>query len=460
MILVMGILGFRAYFSARTHYHETQDIMTHGVASQALIARLETQMSAFEAAKKKFRITRDPLYLALGERHRLMLKSTADEFLEVIRKGFPELYDRCLSPIQQLLKSEQREIARQALSDILRILDESRQMKLRHAHDSALGLFRLIVLSLLLTITLTAWIVYTFHFKLFKPVDRLRNALNRIHDGELTFRVEPIPEVLEIRQLAESFNLMAERLESLQKAKGDFLATISHEIKNPLAALKEGLSFLTSRGESLSPYAKSRGFSACQLSAKRLESIIGNLLKSSFAESGFFQFDLSTQDLSEAIHAAIEEVRPLADKRQVEIECTAPSELMVSFNRDGIIQILENLLINAIKYGEGGAPVQVKVGLCEASDGFNAKLQVPHVEVSVENKGQGLGTDDHSKLFERFFRGDNSAGKSGLGLGLYVVKRIVEAHHGEVRAEFAQGRTCIRFWVPRSYETQLERRGA
>ncbi len=459
---MMGILGFRAYFSARTHYHETQELITYGVSSQTLIAQLESDAGAFSLARKKANITRDSTYITLQERHLAALKVSSETFLGIIRQGFPELYERCLPPLAQLTDPHAG-VARAALLELHRVLDESRQVKLRHAHDSALSIFRLIVLSLFLTILLTVWISYVFRYGLFKPIDRLRDALERIHDGDLTFRLDPLPDVLEIRHLAKSFNIMAERLESLQRAKSDFLATLSHEIKNPLAALREGLSFLTSRGESLSPYAKSRGFSACQLSAKRLESIIGNLLKSSFSENGFFEFDLATQDLSEAIHAAIEEVRPLANKKEVEIECSAPPELMAAFNRDGMIQILENLLINAIKYGEGGTPVKVTVAACDSagvSDSGETKLHVPHVEISVENRGQGPAIDDQAKLFDRFYRGNNTGGKAGLGLGLYVVKRIVEAHHGNVRAEFHDGVTCFRFWVPRIYNTQIDRRGA
>jgi signal transduction histidine kinase len=303
-----------------------------------------------------------------------------------------------------------------------------------------------------LSIVVTAWVIYLFRKGLIEPIRRVNDATFRIHSGDLTTRVSLKTGVAELRNTARSFNEMAEQLETLDQAKKDFLATISHEIKNPLAALKEGLGVLAYHGESLSSESRAKGFSACLIASKRLETMINNLLRVSRGEAGWHQVDGTTRNLNQAIGMAIEEIRPLSEKKGMAVLLDAPEDLTAAFNWDGMIQVFENLLLNAVKYGQEKTPIQI-----HAARGSRPVMgrgeSIPHVEISVSNQGLAIPESERKRIFERFYRGSNAMANSGLGIGLHVVRRVIEAHHGEIVAECDGARTRFRFWFPEAYES-------
>jgi signal transduction histidine kinase len=244
---------------------------------------------------------------------------------------------------------------------------------------------------------------------------------------------------------------MAERLEHLDSAKTEFLATISHEIKNPLAALKEGMNLLASQGDSMLPHARSKAFSACLIASKRLESMINNLLNPSRMEMGLFDFDLTPKDLTAAIQTAMDEVRPLAQKKGMAIEYSGGEGILAAFNWDGMVQVFENLLLNAIKYGNENTTIEIRAALKSRTI---EKAELPHLELAVINDGRAIPEAELAQVFERFYRGANSKLQQGMGLGLHVVKRIVEAHHGGISAACEAGKTRFELWIPGRYETE------
>src|SRR5262249_25193429 len=158
--------------------------------------------------------------------------------------------------------------------------------------------------------------------------------------------------------------------------------------------------------------------------SKRLESMINNLLHHSRMEAGLYQFDLTQKDLSTAGQTAIEEVRPLADRKTMTIQYQGVPGIQAAFNWDGKVPGFVNLLLNAIKYGQENTPIEVDAQL-------ERKGPVPNVVVSVLNQGEPIPASELSRLFERFYRGANSGPQKGMGLGLHVVKKIVEAHNGD-----------------------------
>jgi signal transduction histidine kinase len=269
-----------------------------------------------------------------------------------------------------------------------------------------------------------------------EPLEQLNQATDRIKAGNLSYRIDSqgIVQLRELEELARSFNSMAERLEALDQAKRDFLMMISHEIKNPMAALKEGLSLLTApekENRKLSPEAHKRCVSACQIASKRLEYMINNLLSLSRSETGMFKFDLTQQNFVLAVQSSVAEVRPLADKKGMQIQVSCPENIRISFDREAMVQALVNLLLNAIKYGSENSTIEVQVS-AEPAHG---------VEVSVTNIGKVIAPSELTRVFDRFYRGQNSGSQQGMGIGLHVVKKVVEAHKGFVSALSEAGRT-------------------
>lgn len=433
LLFLVGLLGTRAYSSARTHYREVRELADQDLTAQSALLRIEAGSAARDQTRRKFLITHDPAYAALADKQQDLIDAAASDLAGALASSYPDLEPRAWA-----LKSGGD--VRQLSDD----LGERREAKLQHAHLAALALLRLIVLALSLSAITTAWLLYFFYRGLIQPLGALKEATGRIRDGELSHRMRTDQGVGDLRELAESFNSMAARLESLDRSKNEFLATVSHEIRNPLAALKEGLSLLVARGEELPAPARAKGFAACLIASKRLEAMINNLLNFSKIEGGLFDLNLTCRDLSAAIQTAIDEVRPIADKRGIGIRFDGPPELVTAFHWDGMVQVLENLILNAIKYGDENSAIEVEARSLARSD----ESRVPRIEISVTNQGQPVAQAEVSKLFERFYRGSNAHGRSGMGLGLHVVKRIVEAHHGSVSAECESERTRVRVWIP------------
>jgi signal transduction histidine kinase len=429
------LLGTKAYSVARTHFAELSELANHDMKAQGLLVRLEGLASQRDQARRKFRITRDAEYRDLTEHYDELLREAANELQANLANTDPELHFQGMSDAHEL---------RQQLA-------ARRNKTLAHSHEAAQGLLRLILLALILSGVITAWLLTLFYRGLLDPLSKLKDATARIRGGDLSFRLQTDSGVSELRELAGSFNQMAERLEHLDAAKKEFLATVSHEIKNPLAALKEGMNLLATQGDSMLPNARSRAYSACLISAKRLESMINNLLHHSRMEMGLFDFDLTPKDLAAVIHTAMEEVRPLAQKKGMTIEYRGDPEIPAAFNWSGMVQVFENLLLNAIKYGNENSIIEIQSRTTQKQL-ENAEL--PHLELAVVNDGAKLPEQELSQVFDRFYRGRNSGQQQGMGLGLHVVKKIVEAHHGGITAATEAGKTRFQLWIPGRYETE------
>lgn len=442
MVCLIGLLGIRAYLVADSHSTDLRELSDRDMRAQTLLDRIEIAASSHREAARKFAITRDPAYQRLAVHEHIGLRRLTDSLKELLAVAHPKLV-----PATNVL-SDRRQI--QGLRDAL---DGKRKLRLQRAEHEAAGLLRLILFALLLSIGIAAWLIYFFYDGLMVPLRALSDATSRIRAGELSFRIPRRRGVTELRELCQSFNAMAERLENLEVAKAEFLATVSHEFKNPLAALKEGLALLANKESSLSQAGRDKTFAACVIASKRLESMMNNLLMHARAENGLFRFDITPKDLRPAIDLAIQEAGPLAAKRGMSIRFEPAGELHAAFNFDGIVHALENLIINAVKYGSDKSLIDVHARPLEQALERAAGPPLPFVEISISNSGKPIAPGELAQVFDRFYRGPGATDPQGLGLGLHVVKKIVEAHHGTVTAQSTGGRTIMTIRIPSAYES-------
>jgi signal transduction histidine kinase/FixJ family two-component response regulator len=224
--------------------------------------------------------------------------------------------------------------------------------------------------------------------------------------------------------------------ERTSRMKDEFLATLSHELRTPLNAIL-GWTQLLKRDQQ-DPEMVSEAISVIERNARAQTQLIEDLLDMSRIISGNVRLDVQGVELSEIINAAMEGVKPAAERKGVRLEKVI-DRLVGPFSCDPgrLQQVLWNLLTNAIKFTPKGGKVRVLAEIIQS-----------HVEISVADTGEGISPDFLPHLFERFSQADGSAKRKhrGLGLGLSIVKNLIEMHGGTVQANSrgeGQGATFI-----------------
>jgi signal transduction histidine kinase len=261
----------------------------------------------------------------------------------------------------------------------------------------------------------------------FRPALKLVGAIDRYARGERTVRAsEQGPE--EFRTIAHRFNDMASTLERQRAGQLAFLAGVAHDIRNPLAALKLATAALPP-DQALPPEPRLRQVLArIDRQIDRLDRMVYDFLDASRVESGNLDLQLDDHDIRSLARATLDLFEPATRTHELVLDVPdAPVRLRCDAMR--IEQVLTNLVSNAIKYSPKGGPVRVAI---EPRHG--------EVAVVVADKGVGMSPDDIEHAFEPFRRAAPSTDAiPGAGLGLFVARRIVEAHGGRIVVESAQG---------------------
>jgi two-component system, chemotaxis family, CheB/CheR fusion protein len=228
--------------------------------------------------------------------------------------------------------------------------------------------------------------------------------------------------------------LARQEAETANRAKDDFLSNLSHELRNPLTAIIGWAQLIQSH--KLDAARIDRGLEVIYHSAKAQSQLIEDMLDLSRIASGKLHLNLQRLDLVSAINVAISAAELAAKAKSIQIGANLNSTI-VRGDIDKLGQVLWNLLTNAIKFTPAGGRVEITLTTVQT-----------FAQIRVSDTGQGIGTELLLHIFDRFHQGDATSSKSshGLGLGLSIVRHIVELHHGTVRAESAgegQGTTLI-----------------
>ena len=254
--------------------------------------------------------------------------------------------------------------------------------------------------------------------------DRVIGTLTIIEDvtervareGELQAQLEDRSRLLSNEKLARNEAERANRL------KDEFLATISHELRNPLNAIL-GWAHMMRLG-TLTPANMERAVDTIYRNAKSQSQLVSDLLDVSRIISGKLRLDVRTVDLLYIVNAALDSIRPAADAKSIRLQTMLdPATGPISGDADRLQQIVWNLLTNAVKFTPKGGRIQVKVQRVDS-----------HVEIVVSDSGVGISKDFLPYVFDRFRQADASTTRihGGLGLGLSIVHQLVDLHGGTV----------------------------
>jgi signal transduction histidine kinase len=270
----------------------------------------------------------------------------------------------------------------------------------------------------------------------FRPVFHIGDAMGRFGRGERSARApERGPE--ELCEIAQRFNQMAEALERQRIAQLTFLAGVAHDLRNPLAALRSSAELLD--GSAPPAEERLRRVSAIvHRQVDRIDRMLGDLLDAARIEAGELELRREVCSVSNIAEEIVGLYRESTRSHQIELEAEETAIVQADPTRLG--QVLTNLISNGIKYSPGGGTVAVAV----AVDG-------DEVAISVADQGIGIDPADLARIFEPFQRaGAARDAAPGTGLGLSVVRRIVEAHGGRIRVDSRPGRGSV-------FEVRLER---
>jgi two-component system sensor histidine kinase BaeS len=274
---------------------------------------------------------------------------------------------------------------------------------------------------------LLAWLLA---IRLARPLDEIARAARRVARGEYQARVQRAgPD--EMASLADSFNQMAESLQQQERMRREFIVNAAHELSTPLTNLQGYLEAL--RDGVIAPSTEQ--FQSLHEEVDRLVRLSESLNTLAQENSAISARALETIDLVPSVRAAVDLAGPSFDAKAIRVKLHLPDRLVARAEPDQLAQVLANLLQNASRYTPDGGLVTVA-----------AEARRSDVLVSVSNTGDAIPQQDLPHLFERFYRVEKSRDRArgGAGIGLAIVKQLVEATGGRVGAESQAGVT--RFW--------------
>ena len=264
-----------------------------------------------------------------------------------------------------------------------------------------------------------------------RPLEEVIEAANRLARGDYRARAA-MRGPTEVQSLATTFNAMADSLQRQEQARRDFVAGAAHELLTPLTNLQGYLEGL--RDGVVTP--NQAVFESLHEESERLVRLSEALLD--LAEAPSRTAVAEELDLGKVIQSTVQLVAPAMDRRKIEVTVDLRQSIVVRSNPDHLTQVLFNLLQNAGRFAPEGSSVSV-----------HAQSRGDNVRVSVSNSGSAISTEDLPRIFDRFYRVDHSRDRAsgGYGLGLALVKQLIEAAGGEVGAESANGATTVWFTV-------------
>ena len=271
-----------------------------------------------------------------------------------------------------------------------------------------------------------------------KPVKQILAAAEKIMQGDFSVRIQPVKEFAGetgFNQIIDCLNKMAAELEGTETLRTDFIANVSHELKTPLAVRGNYATMLQRPG--ITEKEKDEYARAISDSSRRLAQLITNILKLNKLENQQIFPQLDEYDLGEQLCESLLQFEDVWERKSLNIKTDIQEDVQIKSDPELLSLVWNNLISNAVKFTPEGGTI-----------GVTLKTEGNAVIISVSDTGCGMKPETGMHIFEKFYQGDTSHATQGNGLGLALVKRVVDILHGEisVQSTYGQGSTfTVRF---------------
>ena len=285
-------------------------------------------------------------------------------------------------------------------------------------------LIELIIIALLVGFFATNALTRGF----IKPIKNVGAAMEKISEGDFSVRIETKSNTKEIKEIFTGFNMMAKELESTEILQSDFVSNVSHEFKTPINAI-EGYSMLLQNDENLTSEQKEY-IEKIIFNTKRLSSLTGSVLLLSKLENQSIVSNKTQFDLDEQIRKSLLLLESQWESKNIEFDIELDDTSFLG-NESLLHHIWDNLISNAIKFSEVGG--EIKIRLENLTD---------KVVFTISDKGKGIDENAIKHIFDKFYQGDSSHKQEGNGLGLALVKKIIDLENGEISVHNNEDKGC------------------
>lgn len=262
-----------------------------------------------------------------------------------------------------------------------------------------------------------------------RPVNRIKDGMNRMVAGDFSVRIPYIKgenSSNEFDAIIKGFNEMAAELSGVETLRTDFISNVSHELKTPLSVIQNYATMLQTK--TLSEEQRIEYASAISEQTRKLSNLITNILKLNRLENQQIYPEKKTYNLTEQLCECLLTFERAWEEKDIEIETDMDEDVFVSQDAELLSLVWNNLFSNAIKFSEENGVV-----------GIRLKKENGMIIVEVSDNGCGISPEVGSHIFEKFYQGDTSHATQGNGLGLALVKRVIDIVGGDIHVQSVLG---------------------
>jgi two-component system sensor histidine kinase GlrK len=449
VLVAVGVLGLRAVGRLVSVNGE---IVSETLPALRLASGVRDTLLTMARLEARFVVLRDRRYAELWRESAAHARADLARLADVVntepeaarlaaaRAAFEGYYATVLGEHAQLLGARNRRapveesparVLREQVETELEALQQATYARVQRAQAEAARLERRtwtgVVLALATAMVLVLLATAVIALRITRSLRRLSAATAAVAAG--SFR-DPIAVGGrdEVGILARSFNAMAERLRAHDEMKEEFFATLSHELRSPITSVREAAHLLADGVPGPLTPKQDRLVAIVRRSTERLLRLVNQILDMSRLRAGVLPLEYVPLDLDWLVARALEELRPQADEARVTlVRERVGTRFTMLGDEDRLVQVLVNLLANAVRFTPVGGTVTVR--LVDAG---------PECEIQVEDTGVGIPAAELPHVFESYRQAH--PGKGGTGLGLAIVRGLVQAHGGRVTAESQEGK--------------------